>query len=65
MEYKGLTLQEAAKIVIQKKIPELGGDGGIIAVDKNGNMVTEFNTTGMYRASMNDKGELTIGIYKD
>lgn len=65
MEYKGLTLQEAAKVVIQKKVPELGGDGGIIAVDKNGNMVMEFNTAGMYRASMNDKGELTIGIYND
>ena len=65
MEYKGLTLQEAAKEVIQKKVPQLGGDGGIVAVDKNGNMVMEFNTAGMYRASMNDKGELYIGIYKD
>lgn len=65
MDYKGLTLEEAAKEVIQKKVPELGGDGGIIAVDKYGNMVMEFNTAGMYRASMNDKGELIIGIYKD
>lgn len=65
MDYKGLTLQEAAKEVIQKKVPELGGDGGIIAVDKYGNMVMEFNTAGMYRASMDDKGELTIGIYKE
>jgi beta-aspartyl-peptidase (threonine type) len=65
MEYKRLTLEEAAKEVIQKKVPELGGDGGIVAVDKNGNMVAEFNTAGMYRAFMNDKGELTIGIYKD
>jgi beta-aspartyl-peptidase (threonine type) len=65
MEYKGLTLQEAAKVVIQKKVTELGGDGGIVALDKNGNMVAEFNTAGMYRATMNDKGELTIGIYKD
>lgn len=65
MEYKGLTLQEAAKEVIQKKVPQLGGDGGIVAVDKNGNMVMEFNTAGMYRASMNDKGELYVGIYKD
>ena len=65
MEYKGLTLAEAAKEVIQEKVPELGGDGGIIAVDKNGNMVTEFNTPGMFRATMNDKGELNIGIYND
>lgn len=65
MGYKGLTLQEAAKEVIQKKLPELGGDGGIIAIDKYGNMVMEFNTAGMYRATMNDKGELHIGIYKN
>lgn len=65
MDYKGLTLQEAAKEVIQKKIPDMGGDGGIIAVDKDGNMVMEFNTEGMYRASMDAAGNLTVGIYKD
>lgn len=65
MEYKGLSLKEASKEVIQNKLTELGGTGGIVAVDKNGNMVAEFNTAGMYRATMNDKGELTIGIYKD
>jgi beta-aspartyl-peptidase (threonine type) len=65
MQYKGLSLKEAAREVIQNKVPELGGDGGIVAVDKNGNMVAEFNTAGMYRATMNDKGELEIGIYKD
>ncbi|MFV0573756.1 MAG: isoaspartyl peptidase/L-asparaginase family protein [Xanthomarina gelatinilytica] len=65
MDYKGLSLEQAAKEVIQNKVPGLGGDGGIIAVDKNGNMVMEFNTSGMYRASMNDKGELYIGIYNE
>lgn len=65
MEYKGLSLKEVALEVIQKKVPELGGDGGIIAVDKNGNMTMEFNTPGMFRASMNDKGELNIGLYEN
>ncbi len=65
MEYKGLSLKEAAYEVIQKKIPELGGDGGIISVDKYGNMTMEFNTAGMFRATMNDKGELYIGMYND
>ena len=60
-----MSLQEAAKEVIQKKIPNLGGDGGIIAVDKNGNFAMEFNTSGMFRATMNDKGELYIGMYKE
>lgn len=63
MEYKGLSLEEAAREVIQKKNPALGGDGGIVAIDKDGNIVTEFNTAGMYRASMNNKGDLNIGIY--
>ena len=65
MEYKGLSLKEAAKLVIQTKVPDLGGTGGIVAVDHNGNMVAEFNTAGMYRATMNDKGEVEIGIYED
>jgi len=64
MQYKGQSLKDAANEVIQKKVPNLGGNGGIIAVDKNGNMVMDFNTAGMYRATMNDKGELYIGIYK-
>lgn len=63
MEYKGLSLKEAAKEVIQNKVPKLGGNGGIIAIDKLGNIVMDFNTAGMYRASINDKGELYIGIY--
>lgn len=48
-----------------KKLPNLRESGGVIAVDKNGNMVSEFNTKGMFRASMNDEGELIIGIYKE
>lgn len=65
MEYKGISLQEAARTVIHDKVGGLGGDGGIVAVDKNGNFAMEFNTEGMYRASMNDKGELTLKIYKE
>lgn len=65
MEYKGVTLKEAASEVIQKKVQALGGDGGIVAIDKDGNVAMEFNTAGMYRAHMNAKGELIIGIYKE
>ena len=64
MEYKGITLQEAAKEVIQNKVPSLGGDGGIVAIDKDGNIAMEFNTAGMYRAHMNAEEELVIKIYK-
>ncbi|WP_295180158.1 isoaspartyl peptidase/L-asparaginase family protein [uncultured Christiangramia sp.] len=65
MEYKGMSLQEAASEVIQKKQPALGGNGGIIAIDHKGNVAMEFNTEGMYRASMNAKGDLQLGIYKE
>ena len=64
MEYKGVTLEEAAREVIQVKVPALGGDGGIVAIDKDGNVTMEFNTAGMYRAHMNAKGELIVGIYE-
>jgi len=64
MDYKGLSLQEASRTVIGK-VEKLGGDGGIVAVDKNGNVAMEFNTAGMYRATMNDQGELYLGIYNE
>jgi len=64
MEYKGVSLEEAAREVIQKKVPDLGGNGGIIAIDKDGNVTMEFNTAGMYRAHMNAEGNLTVGIYE-
>lgn len=65
MEYQQKTLKEATEDVIQNKLTKLGGTGGVIALDKNGNMSFEFNTAGMYRASMNDKGELVVKIYKE
>jgi len=63
MEYKGLSLHEAVKKVIYEKQPDLGGNGGVIAIDHLGNIAMEFNTPGMFRASyLND--ELTINMYK-
>jgi beta-aspartyl-peptidase (threonine type) len=65
MEYQKKTLKEATKDVIQNKLTKLGGTGGVVALDKKGNMSFEFNTAGMYRASMNDTGELVLKIYKE
>jgi beta-aspartyl-peptidase (threonine type) len=65
MEYKKMSLEEATKKVIQNKLTELGGEGGIIAIDNKGNIAMEFNSAGMYRAAMNKKGELTLGMYKE
>ena len=65
MEYGNKSLQEATKDVIQNKLTTLGGTGGVVALDKDGNMQFEFNTAGMYRASMDDDGNLVVKIYKE
>jgi beta-aspartyl-peptidase (threonine type) len=49
MEYGGKTLEQAASQMVLQKLPKLGGDGGLIAVDKNGNIAMPFCTEGMYR----------------
>ncbi len=63
MEYKGMSLSEAASEVIQKRILEIGGDGGLIAVDAKGNIAMPFNTEGMYRASRISGEKEKISIY--
>lgn len=63
MEYKGLSLVEAASEVIQKRLLDIGGDGGLIAVDVHGNVAMPFNTEGMYRGSRTSLGERNISIY--
>jgi beta-aspartyl-peptidase (threonine type) len=65
MEYKGVSLEDAATEVIQNKLTDLGGTGGIVAIDKQGNVSMEFNTAGMYRAHMDSDGNLNLAIYKN
>lgn len=64
MEFKNLSLAEAAHEVIQKRILEIGGDGGLIAIDAYGNVAMPFNTEGMYRACKSSYGLEEIAIYK-
>ena len=64
MEHKGLSVEEASNEVIHKRILEIGGDGGLIAVDAKGNIAMPFNTEGMYRASKSSNGEEELSIYK-
>ncbi len=63
MEYKGMQVQEAVDEVIQKKLQNLGGDGGVIAIDKAGNIGISFNSDGMYRAYINKEGKPVVEIY--
>jgi beta-aspartyl-peptidase (threonine type) len=65
MEYKGFSLAEATSEVIQHRIVKLGGDGGLIAVDTQGNIAMPFNTEGMYRGAQKSTGEMEIKIYKE
>lgn len=63
MEYKKLPLQKAADNVIKNKLVKVGGDGGIIAVDKNGNVTFSFNTNMMFRAYAKSSGEKEVKIF--
>ena len=63
MAYKKISLEEAAFEMIRKKLPELGGDGGLIAVDKDGNITMPFNTEGMYRGYIKNGGKPVVKIY--
>ena len=63
MEYQNLSVQEASKRVIAK-MGKLGGDGGLIALDKNGQVAMEFNTAGMYRGTVTENGIISVDIYR-
>lgn len=65
MEYKGLSLEAATELVIHERLSSIGGDGGLIAVDKNANIAMPFNTEGMYRASRSFEQKEEISIYKN
>ena len=63
MEYQGKSLLEAADEVINKKLSELGGTGGIIGIDKNANTAAVFNTKGMFRAEHTSTAGPIIEFY--
>ncbi len=64
IEHKEMSLEAAANEVINKRILEIKGDGGLIAVDTKGNIAMPFNTEGMYRASKSSAGTEEVSIYK-
>lgn len=65
MEYGGFSLKDAANKVIHETLVNMGGDGGIISVDKDGNIALTFNTSGMYRGYIKAGEDPVIAIYKD
>lgn len=65
MRYLGETLSQSANTVVNEVLREAGGDGGVIAIDYQGQIVMPFNTAGMYRAAIHADGRIEVGIYGD
>lgn len=65
MEFGKMKLKAASDEMVMKRLPALGGDGGLIAVDKDGNIAMPFCTEGMYRGYVKYNGEKEIKIYKE
>jgi beta-aspartyl-peptidase (threonine type) len=63
MKYKNLTLTDAARETIEY-LTEIGGEGGLIAVDSKGNVALPFNSEGMYRGFIANDGEMIVEIYR-
>ncbi len=63
MEYKGMSLEEACNEVIKTKLPKMGGEGGLIAVDAAGNSMFCFNSAGMFRGMRKSDGSEEIAFY--
>ena len=61
----GASLAEAADTVVNDILVKAKGEGGVIAMDQAGNIATPFNSEGMYRASINTEGVMTISIYRE
>ena len=64
MRYSGASLEEAAEAVMYQELPSIGGKGGLIAVDAQGNIALPFNTEGMYRGYMRVGQEPVTDIYR-
>jgi beta-aspartyl-peptidase (threonine type) len=65
MEYKGLSVKQASELVVNDKLVKAGGSGGVICMDKSGNISMPFNSSGMFRGFATADGKEGIYIYKD
>ena len=65
VQYKGFALQQAADEVVQKRLAPIHGDGGVIAVAPDGQLVWSFNTPGMFRARQVEGGAIEVHIFND
>ena len=63
MQYGGMKLQEAGQTAVNS-VKKLGGTGGLIAIDRNGDIALQFNTSGMYRGYVDPDGKFVVEIYR-
>jgi len=63
MEYKGMSVQAAAEEVIMNRLKPIGGEGGVIAVDKSGHIALVFNSAGMYRGCADSQGRHEVAVF--
>ncbi len=64
MEYKGMSIQDASDLVVNKKLVKAGGSGGVIGVDHKGNIAMTFNSAGMFRAFATASGKEDVLVFK-
>jgi beta-aspartyl-peptidase (threonine type) len=65
MEFKGWSVEQAAEHVIRERLKAAGGRGGLIALDRKGNVAMPFSTPGMYRGVIRANGEPTVSIFAE
>jgi L-asparaginase / beta-aspartyl-peptidase len=65
VEYRREPVKQAADEVVMDVVPKLGGDGGVIALDADGNFATPFNTEGMFRGWIDKEGKMHIAIFAE
>jgi beta-aspartyl-peptidase (threonine type) len=63
MKYRGLPVEEAARQAVHERLQGIGGDGGVIVVDRDGKVAMQFNTEGMFRGARDSQGRREIAIY--
>jgi beta-aspartyl-peptidase (threonine type) len=64
-QYRGASVRDAADEVVMQKLVEMGGEGGVITMDGQGNVSMPFNSSGMYRGRIDAAGNVTVAIYRD
>jgi L-asparaginase / beta-aspartyl-peptidase len=65
VQYRHLTLAQAVREVIHEKLRRSGGEGGVIAVDRSGNIAMDFNSVGMFRGARDSRGRRDLAMYRD